>query len=601
MYSHYSFSGSILRALNLIFCSAPYQVTGLIALIVVQGSIPAINIQITAKLIESLSMGNLAIKNDIFWLGGGWAACLLVNELINPILLYFQGNVADKVVFLMNDSVTKKASSLQSMAPFEEPEFHNTIQIIQSQSHHKPINLVVTLVGLLKDTTIVASCLWLLSGLVSWITILALLSAYINFRVFSTIQRKTWQESLGRSPDSRKMSYILSTIINPGIVKELRLFDKMSDFLRNTYTTLFQSIYASTSKLRLQQIYWPILPLSFSCIVNFISLHRVIQLSLSGKFHTGAVVMFLQSLTQLNQSVSSFGEQAGWLQGHMLFFDKYFEFMNFEEKKVNNTNLKSINKLINIRFDKVYFTYPNGQVALQNISFSITQGEKIALVGKNGAGKSTIIKLLCGFYQPDTGEIYINDMPLSTIDILQWRQLIASVFQDFATYALPISDNISMGAVFDDELMTQCLHESGAAEFVDKLPKKLKQELGKPFGGTDLSMGQWQKIALARAMYKKAPLCILDEPTASLDPLSEHQIFQKFFRAFNGNTVLFVTHRLGSVKMVDKIMVLNDSELIAIGQHDELIKSSSTYREMYQCQADRYADEVIPKSILIQA
>ncbi len=592
MFNHHRFSSGILRALNLIFCSAPYQVTGLIVLIVIQGLIPAINIQITAKLITTLTLENLAMRPDIFWLGFAWAACLLVNELINPILLFFQGNVADKVVFLMNDSVIKKATSLQSIAPFEEPEFHNTVQIIQSQSHHKPINLVVTLVGLLKDSTIVASCLWLLSGLVSWITILALLSAYINFRVFSKIQKNTWQESLGRSPDSRKMSYILSTIINPGIVKELRLFDKMSNFLRNTYTTTFQSIYTSTSKLRLQQIYWPVLPLTFSGLVNFIGLYRVIKLSLSGKFHTGAVVMFLQSLTQLNQSVSSFGEQAGWLQGHMLFFDKYFDFMNFEEKNTNNDHLQPIKTLLKVRFEKVSFTYPNGQVALQNISFSITQGEKIALVGKNGAGKSTIIKLLCGFYQPDSGEIYINDTPLSAIDIRQWRQLIASVFQDFATYALPIRDNITMGAAFDADLMTQCLHESGVAEFTDKLPKKLQQELGKPFGGSDLSMGQWQKIALARAMYKKAPLCILDEPTASLDPLSEHQIFQKFFRTFNDKTVLFVTHRLGSVKMVDKIMMLNDGELIVIGKHDELIQSSSTYREMYQCQADRYVDEV---------
>ena len=157
MFNHHRFSSGILRALNLIFCSAPYQVTGLIVLIVIQGLIPAINIQITAKLITTLTLENLAMRPDIFWLGFAWAACLLVNELINPILLFFQGNVADKVVFLMNDSVIKKATSLQSIAPFEEPEFHNTVQIIQSQSHHKPINLVVTLVGLLKDSTITVS------------------------------------------------------------------------------------------------------------------------------------------------------------------------------------------------------------------------------------------------------------------------------------------------------------------------------------------------------------------------------------------------------------------------------------------------------------
>lgn len=243
---------------------------------------------------------------------------------------------------------------------------------------------------------------------------------------------------------------------------------------------------------------------------------------------------------------------------------------------------------INIIFQEVSFSYDDTHDAIKSCSFELSSNETIAIVGANGAGKTTLVKLICGFYLPQKGSIIINGVPIHQKDICSWRNCISTVFQDFCSYAMTIEENIIMGNVFNEEKIDTVIEKSGLIDFIKKLPQGRKTLLGKVFGGTELSMGQWQKIAIARALYKDSDVYILDEPTASLDPISEYEIFRTFIDICQHKTTIVVTHRLNTVKIVDRILLMHQGQLIDQGHHNDLMKKNQLYKDMFNKQAKNY-------------
>lgn len=243
-----------------------------------------------------------------------------------------------------------------------------------------------------------------------------------------------------------------------------------------------------------------------------------------------------------------------------------------------------------IVFENVSFSYPDGRKVLSHVNFKIMKGEKIAIVGQNGAGKSTIIKLLLRFYDPTDGLITVDGKDLKTLDILSWRASISGVFQDFGQYHFTAQENIYLAnAHASQEAVIDASKKGGFFPILNKLPEGLNTLLGKEFGGTSLSGGEWQKLAMSRAFLRDANLLILDEPTSSLDPQSELEVFKKFAEAAVDKTTLFITHRLGSAKMVDRILVFKDGCLIEEGSHEKLFSAKQEYASLFQMQADLYA------------
>jgi ATP-binding cassette subfamily B protein len=242
-----------------------------------------------------------------------------------------------------------------------------------------------------------------------------------------------------------------------------------------------------------------------------------------------------------------------------------------------------------ISFENVSFSYPNGRCALTNVSFKIRKGEKIALVGHNGAGKSTIVKLLLRFYDPAEGRITVDGVDLKTINIQNWRSLISGSFQDFGHYHFTVRESILLGNIHaNEEHILQAAKAGELEKTLQNLPKGLSTPLGKEFGGTSLSGGEWQKIAMARSFVKNASLLILDEPTASLDPKSEIEVFNQFADASSGKTVLLITHRLGSIKMADRILVFKFGKLVEEGTQVYLLKANQKYAHLFFQQAKQY-------------
>lgn len=580
-----------IKALKMIFSIAPYQVCLLAFIIIIEGIVPAASIKISAHIIDNVAKPsmNSEPKSALFVLCIAWAAILLFRDLLGPITMMIQGNVADKAVFFINKTIMMKSNEFEGLKAFESPKLYDSLQVIQSQSYHKPLNLVVTIIGLGRDAVIAISCLILLSSVVSWIAAVSLICSCIHFRVFSLIQEKTWQESLGRSPRSRKMNYISSLFINPLAVKEARFF-KFNEYLLKSYNSLFLEIYSNILKLRMKQIFWPILPFTISILGNLAAFIYVTDMAYNELITVGVVALTLQALVQLHISIASFGEQAGWIKGHLFFFEKLFEFLHYDGDLFPKLSGKItvISKPIEVEFKNVSFNYDDGSLGVTDISFRLNAGEKIAIVGENGAGKTTLIKLFCGLYAPSQGEILINGINLKQIDLKVWRENIAPVFQDFCSYHFTIEKNITLSdKEIDHAKLDLTIKQTGLNKTLENYPG-LDQQLGKAFGGTDLSGGQWQKIALARAIYKDSEIYILDEPTASLDPLSEYDVYKQFAGISKGKTVLFVTHRLGSIVMADKILLLDKGNLIAEGSHVTLIHNSPLYKKMFDMQSNNY-------------
>jgi len=246
-----------------------------------------------------------------------------------------------------------------------------------------------------------------------------------------------------------------------------------------------------------------------------------------------------------------------------------------------------------IEFQNVSFSYLPETLILKKISFKLAPGERLAIVGPNGAGKSTLIKLLLRFYDPSSGRILVNDIDLKDLKRDNWYEFVGTLFQDFSHYLISVKDNIRLGnpELVDNERMIEAAKKSGAHEFIEKLPKKYDQKLGRRFeDSVEISAGQWQKLALARAFYEEAPVLILDEPTSAIDAEAEAEIFENLNKTYKDKTLIFVSHRFSTVRNADKIIVLKDGAIAEEGTHESLMKQSGIYARMFRKQAKGYIE-----------
>jgi ATP-binding cassette subfamily B protein len=272
-----------------------------------------------------------------------------------------------------------------------------------------------------------------------------------------------------------------------------------------------------------------------------------------------------------------------------------FEFFEIEPSILANENGKLIPRPVQkgITFENVSFKYPDNDFwAVRNLSFTLNPGEKLALVGENGAGKTTLVKLLACLYKPTEGRILIDGIDILDYQLADLRANIGIIFQDYIRYEMTVSDNIAVGDIEnieDKEAIRNASEMSMANEVIAQLPNGLEQVLGKRFKeGTELSGGQWQKIALARAYMRNAQLIVLDEPTSALDARAEHQVFQRFSELIHGKMAVLISHRFSTVRMADRILFLEKGKLIELGTHDELLNLNGKYAELFQLQAQGY-------------
>jgi ATP-binding cassette subfamily B protein len=322
--------------------------------------------------------------------------------------------------------------------------------------------------------------------------------------------------------------------------------------------------------------------------------------AMAGTIAVGALLLAFNTYTRFYQTVNGYIESISFTEEAARYAARWFELFDLKPRVVSRNEARrvSFDKPPVIAFENVSFRYPvesgDSPLVLQNLSFTIASGEKVAIIGVNGSGKTTLIKLLCRIYDPTEGRITIDGVDLKELDMDDWQSALGVLFQDFPAYNLTIRESIGIGRVteaFADERLRRAAAFSGADEFIDEFPHGYDQLIWKEFkDGTDLSKGQHQRLAVARMFYRNAAITILDEPTASIDAVTEEKIFTTLEKHMQGKTVILITHRFSTVKNADKILMLEHGRIIEQGSHQTLMKLKSKYAELYTMQASRYLE-----------
>lgn len=489
--------------------------------------------------------------------------------------------------------MTEKISSLD-MAHFEDSETQNLInKATRSYSWRIPnfadhsIDLVAALVGLVIAVAAILSFGW-------WIPLVMVGATIPRVLLRNRYSRIQWSVFEQNTDESKELNYLSGILEWPSSVKEIRIFQATRALLKRLkklQNVILESIRGPL-KNYVKSHYIPNL---VEMAVLFLLAYSKLSSVAASLMTVGSFIFYAQMLDRIATSVQRVATHLGELYDNSLYVDHYFEVIDLPKlikEKDPGVMFDEIKPPV-IEFQGVSFRYTNGPLVLKNISFRLKPGQHLAMVGPNGAGKSTLIKLLLRFYDPTQGRILIDDNDLRDLRLNQWYKFVGTLFQDFVNFSLTVKDNILLGnaEMINERKMREAARKSGADEFIEQLPKKYNQRLGKQFeDGQELSGGQWQKLALARAFYEEAPVLILDEPTSSIDAEAEAKIFENLYEVYKDKTLILISHRFSTVKNADKIIVLRNGQIAEEGNHGQLMDKGGVYARMFRKQAKGYIE-----------
>lgn len=396
-----------------------------------------------------------------------------------------------------------------------------------------------------------------------------------------------WSIYSSHARDTNYLWYLRHLFTNFQTLFEIKIYQLKDFFLEKMVQTQKKLIDDYVRPIK-KYTFWSIFTNIFIPVVIFFAINNFLRAVFVKKFSLGDFTLFLNTLFAFSGQLSNILLNFGSLYENDLFVHDYFQLLNLknENKKEEKNKIIFREGFSTIKFENVFFAYPQSKkLALKNINLAIKKGENIALVGRNGAGKTTLIKLLLGFYPPTKGKILIND-----INLHWWWEQVGILFQDFAKYYLTLKENVSFDQIkkIDENEIVDALKKVQGEDLL-KNKKGLNQILGRWFEeGEEISVGQWQKVAIARALYRDAPLLILDEPTSNINPESEEKIFENLVNLYRDKTLVFISHRFSTVRKADKIFVIDEGEIIEKGDHKQLLKLNGLYAQFFKTQKKGY-------------
>jgi ATP-binding cassette, subfamily B, bacterial len=493
----------------------------------------------------------------------------------------------------INVMILEKAQTLD-LRHFEDPEFYDQLTKARREASSRPLSVVTETFTLLQNAITLAGYIALLVRF-SGIAVLALIAAAIPATVaevrFSTtaFRMRNW-----RSPEARRLNYLEYVLANDDHAKEVKLFG-LGPLLLGRFRALGEAFYDEDRKLAIRRAAWAYV-LSLLGTGAFYGCYAVMALAAAaGKLSLGDMVLYVMAFRQGQQAFQSILTAIGGMYEDNLYMSNLFRYLAIEAQPVAVLPAGTpLDEGAGIVFDDVGFRYPGKEEwALRHVNATIGKNESLALVGHNGAGKTTFIKLLTRLYEPTEGRILLDGRDLKAWEPEALRKRIGVVFQDFNQYQFPVRENVGLGSVEhrdDGARVARAVERGGATEVVAALPAGLETQLGRWFkDGTELSGGQWQKVALARAfMREEADILVLDEPTAALDAEAEHAVFERFRALARDRTTILISHRFPTVRMADRILVLEGGRVIEEGTHEALVAQGGRYAQLFSLQAQGY-------------
>ncbi len=499
----------------------------------------------------------------------------------------------------VNVQILDKALRLD-LSFFEDAEFYDKLTRARREASSRPVALLSESFSLVQNVVTLIGYAVMLARFSGWIVLgllVATLPATLSEMRYSKIafRIRNW-----RSPESRRLLYLEYVLANDEHVKEVKLFG-IGPHLLDRYRTLAEAFFEEDKKLAVRRA---VLTHIFSLIGTFAfyGTYAIMAIAAAAaRITLGNLTLYVVSLRQGQQSFQSVLSGIGNLYEHNLYMSNLFSYIELAEASERTQRERAVRRAATsvtpgagIRFEDVGFHYPGKDAwALRHLNLDIPPGDSIALVGENGAGKTTFVKLLAGLYEPSEGRIVLDGREISTWDPDELRKRFGVLFQDFNKYQLKLRENIGLGSVghlLDEPRIERAAERGGAADLLTTLPGGLDAPLGHWFEkGSELSGGQWQKVALARAfMREEADILVLDEPTAALDAESEHAVFERFRELAKGRTTIVISHRFPTVRMAKNIIVLEQGQIVERGSHETLLADDGKYARMFKLQAQGY-------------
>ena len=592
--------------LRLVWQTSPALTLGQGVLRIVRALLPVVTLYVGKLIIdEVVLLAGAPSANDTLreWLASG------VLDRIGWLLalefaLAVASDVLGRVVSLLDSLLSERFSNETSLRlmehaatldleDFEDSELQDRLERARRQAAGRT-SLIGQLFGQAQDVITVVSFAAGLIVYAPWLIVLlavALLPAFIGEAHFNA---QTYSLNFARTPERRELDYVRQTGASVETAKEVKIFG-LNTFLIERYRTLADRFFEANRRIAIRRASWGSALTAIGTLAYYVAYAYIVWRTLHGDFSIGDLTFLAGSFRRLRNLLENLLIGFSQVAGQALYLDDLFSFFEIEPEIVPPPNPRPFPVPIRqgFTFENVGFRYPGAERwAVRNLNFELRAGEILALVGENGAGKTTLVKLLARLYDPDEGRILLDGHDLREYDLFALRANIGVIFQDFVRYHLTAADNIAVGRIEareDRARIVAAAERSLADEVIRKLPEQYDQVLGKRFRtGIDLSGGEWQKIAIARAYMRDAQLLILDEPTAALDARAEFEVFERFKELSRGKTVVLISHRFSSVRMADRIVVLADGTVEADGTHAELVQQKGRYAELFELQAAGY-------------
>jgi ATP-binding cassette subfamily B protein len=592
------------RALGLIWDAARRWTVVWLALLVLQGLLPVAVVYLTRLLVDSLV--------DVMGLGAEWerlqsvlvlvglmAGILILKEVLRSAAAYIRTAQAERVRDYMSDLIHRKTMEVD-LSFYDSAEYYNQLHRARSGASYRTLGLLESLGVLLQNGITLVSMLVVLLPYGAWLPVALLASTLPALYVVLQHRLQLHHWTIRTTEDERRAMYYDWLLTMRESAAEVRIF-QLSNYLRQLYQTLRKRLRQERIQLAKSQGLAEVAAGGSALLVTGVAMGWMVWRVLEGQVSLGDLALFYQAFNQGQSLMRAFLENFGEIYSNTFFLGDMFDFLALKPRVVDPPDPLPLPSRISqgICLEGIHFTYPDShRPTLQDFNLCVEAGQIAAIVGVNGAGKSTLIKLLCRFYDPQAGRITIDGIDLRQFSADDLRHSITVLFQEPVHYSATVRQNILLGDIHanrSDAEVIAAAEAAGADDPISRLAQGYDTFLGKNFkGGADLSVGEWQRIALGRAFLRQAALIILDEPTSAMDPWAESDWLARFRKLAMGRTAILITHRFTTAAFADMIYVMDQGKIVEAGNHQQLLKAGGRYAASWREQMQRWMDASSP-------
>ncbi len=583
------------RFFKMIWDTSPVMTLGNILLRLAKAAIPVIMLWVGKLIIDEiiLQIDQATPSFRLIWLYLGMELGLaLLSDIINRGITLLDSLLGDLFSNQTSVKLIKHAATLD-LYQFEDSRFYDKLERARRQTTSRTVLMSQTLTQAQDIITILFFSIGLIAfkPLLILILFVAIIPSFLGESAFS---ERSYSLTRGWTPQRRELDYLRYIGASDETAKEIKIFG-LQDFIAQRFKELADAYYKANKKLASSRAFWGVLLSAIGTLAYYGAYVYIIYDTVQGEISVGKLTFLAGSFLQMRNMLQNIMNRFTQIGESALYLQDLFDFFALRPQIKPSAHKRKVPDHIEegFTFENVSFKYHGSENwSIRNLSFHLKAGEKLALVGENGAGKTTLVKLLARLYEPTEGRILLDGVDLREYDLASLRKNVSIIFQDYVKFQMKADENIAIGSIAhlnEQERIEKSAVKSLADTVINKLPGRYGQVLGKRFqGGVELSGGEWQKVALARAYMGNAQLMILDEPTSALDARAENEVFVRFSELMQGRTAVLISHRFSTVRMADRILFLENGRLLELGSHEALMQKDGKYAALFKLQAKGY-------------